>query len=88
MGDIRVFLNTARGRLFLFYDYRMRKVAQGVFFVLHSGAKYQHLTKMCWGIISFVCARYMKKELFGIRDFRESDKFRYVSYTLNVLSIL
>ena len=42
------FLARLRGWFFcLFNNYRMRKVAQGVFLVLHSGAKEQHLTKMC-----------------------------------------
>ena len=42
------FPNTAEGLLFLFYNHRMRKVAQVVFVVLHSGDKYEHLTKL-WG---------------------------------------
>ena len=41
------FVVLPRGWIFLFYDYRMCKGAQCVFVVLHSGAKDQHLTKLC-----------------------------------------
>ena len=37
----------AKGLVFLFYDHLMRKVAEGVFVVLHSGDKDEHLTMLC-----------------------------------------
>ena len=51
------FLARLRGWLFLLYDYRMRKVAHGLFVVSQSGAKVQHLTKLWpgpWNFETFV----------------------------------
>ena len=40
------FLSTAEFLVIFVYDHRTRKVAQGVFVVLHSGDKYEHLSKL------------------------------------------
>ena len=47
------FLSTAEGLVVSFYDHRMNKAAQGVFFGLHSGDKYAHLMKL-WYLNSII----------------------------------